>query len=75
MKLIISILLILASLIQQSSPGSAQQTTIGLFEKNGDIGAVKMAGSVEYDAAKKTYTIAGGGENMWATTDAFHYVW
>ena len=31
-----------------------------------------MPGSVEYDEAKKTYTVAGGGENMWATTDAFH---
>ncbi len=47
----------------------------GLFEDARDIGTVKHPGSVEYDAAKKTYTVAGGGENMWATTDAFHYVY
>ncbi len=45
------------------------------FEDARDIGTVKFPGSVEYDTAKKTYTIAGGGENMWATTDAFHYVY
>jgi hypothetical protein len=54
---------------------SSQGAGLGLFEKNGDIGAVKLPGSVEYDEAKKTYTIAGGGENMWAAADAFHYVW
>ncbi|MGH9799607.1 MAG: TolB family protein, partial [Blastocatellia bacterium] len=47
----------------------------GLFEDSRDIGAVKNPGSVVYDDAKKTYTVAGGGENMWATTDAFHFVW
>ncbi|MBS1808172.1 MAG: biopolymer transporter TolR, partial [Acidobacteria bacterium] len=47
----------------------------GLFEDARDIGTVKHPGSVEYDAARKTYTVAGGGENMWATTDAFQYVY
>ena len=47
----------------------------GLFEDSRDIGSVKMPGSVVYDDAKKTYAVSGGGENMWATTDAFHYVW
>ncbi|MGH9846108.1 MAG: hypothetical protein ACREEM_45990, partial [Blastocatellia bacterium] len=47
----------------------------GLFEDSRDIGAVQKPGAVEYDAATKSYTVAGGGENMWATTDAFHFVW
>jgi sugar lactone lactonase YvrE len=59
----------------QTGAVSSQQTSLGLFEKSSDIGAVKIPGSVEYDEAKKTYTVAGGGENMWAATDAFHYVW
>ncbi|MBO0857847.1 MAG: TolB family protein [Chloracidobacterium sp.] len=59
----------------QMGVSSSQGAGIGLFEKNGDIGAVKLPGSVEYDDGKKVYTIAGGGENMWAATDAFHYVW
>ncbi len=47
----------------------------GLFEDHRDIGTVKLPGALEYDEAKKSYTVAGGGENMWATTDAFHYAW
>src|SRR6266545_3713903 len=61
--------------LSQTETTSSQENKLGLFEKNGDIGAVKLPGSVEYDDAKKSYTIAGGGENMWAATDAFHYVW
>jgi TolB protein len=63
------------ALLPQTGPALSQENKLGLFEKNGDIGAVKLPGSVEYDEAKKAYTIAGGGENMWAATDAFHYVW
>jgi len=54
---------------------SSQQPTIGVFENHQDVGAVGKPGAVEYDAAQKSYTVAGGGENMWATTDAFHFVW
>ena len=34
----------------------------GIFEAHGDVGTVLHPGSVEYDAAKQTYTIAGSGE-------------
>jgi TolB protein len=47
----------------------------GLFEGHSDVGAVKHAGAVEYDAKARTYTLSGSGENMWATVDQFHYVW
>lgn len=36
---------------------------------------MRKAGSVEFDSVKGTYQIAGGGENMWFTNDAFHFVW
>src|SRR6185436_19090237 len=77
MKLIAPTLLLFLSfgLLLRTGPVSSQSNKLGLFEKNGDIGAVKMPGAVEYDEAKQGYTITGGGENMWATTDAFHYVW
>lgn len=58
-----------------SSQGNQPTYKYGQFEDSRDIGSVKMPGSVVYDDARKTYTVAGGGENMWATTDAFHYVW
>ena len=48
---------------------------VGIFESHGDVGTVLHAGSVDYDAAKKTYTISGSGENMWSVADAFQFVW
>jgi TolB protein len=48
---------------------------IGMFEGHGDVGTVLHPGSVEYDAAKGIYTIAGSGENMWFSTDDFQFVW
>jgi len=52
-----------------------QDSPLGLFEKHGDVGSVGKPGSVDYARAQKHYLITGGGENMWATTDAFHFVW
>src|ERR1700722_2983189 len=48
---------------------------VGIFESHADVGTVLHAGSVEYDAAQHTYTIAGSGENMWSVADAFQFVW
>jgi hypothetical protein len=50
---------------------------LGLFTNESDVGVPSTigAGSSSYDAEKKTYTITGGGENMWANADHFHYVW
>ena len=55
---------------------SARQA-LGVFTKSDDVGKPSTIGpgAASYDAAKKAYTIAGGGENMWATADHFHYVW
>ena len=51
------------------------EPAFGLFEDHGDVGDVRKAGSLEYDPARETYLVAGGGENMWFTNDAFHFVW
>jgi TolB protein len=48
---------------------------VGIFEDHGDVGTVLHPGSVEYDAAQKTYTVSGSGLNMWLTDDAFQFVW
>jgi TolB protein len=50
-------------------------TALGIFKAHNDVGTVLHAGSVEYDPAKKTYTISGSGENMWFAADAFQFVW
>lgn len=48
---------------------------VGLFDSHADVGTVLHPGSVEYDAAKKSYRIQGSGENIWAAADAFQFVW
>jgi hypothetical protein len=48
---------------------------IGIFDGHGDVGTVLHPGSVNYDAAKQSYTLAGSGENMWFTADGFQFVW
>src|SRR5690348_3018878 len=52
---------------------SAAQT--GWFESHGGVGSVLHRGSLEYDAAKGTYTVGGSGENIWSRADGFHFVW
>ena len=58
-------------------PCMAQQTRAQLssFEGHGDVGTVLHPGSASYDDAKRTFTITASGENMWFTSDAFHFVW
>jgi|CZKR01.1.fsa_nt_gi TolB protein len=59
------------------SPAWAQGATesVGIFEGHSDVGTVLHAGSVDYDASKRTYTISGSGENMWFAADAFQFAW
>jgi len=54
---------------------SAHEGSLGLFTDHTDIGAPRRAGTVVHDAAAGTYTIGGGGVNMWFRTDSFHFVW
>jgi hypothetical protein len=48
---------------------------LGIFEGHQDVGTVLHSGSVAYDAASRSYTVTGNGENMWQARDAFHFVW
>jgi len=57
-------------LFWQPAPGA-----IGSFGGQSDIGSDLLPGSGEYDAARGEYKVTGGGANMWANQDAFHYVW
>jgi TolB protein len=59
----------------QQSGASTAAAAVGIFENHGDIGTVLHPGSVEYDAAKRSYTVAGSGENMWLGSDAFQFAW
>src|SRR4051812_25722474 len=50
------------------------QGLIGVFDGTTDVGHVQRVGSVTYNAPTQRYTIAGSGQNMWGTRDAFHFV-
>ena len=69
--------MLIVALVGLANRGAALDADqgLGIFEAHTDVGSVLHPGSVEYDPAKKTYTIAGSGENMWATADAFQFVW
>lgn len=49
--------------------------SLGEFEGQADVGNVVIEGEASYDAARQSYTVTGGGENMWTDTDEFHFVW
>jgi hypothetical protein len=66
---------LLASAVLPPGPALAAEGPLGLFEANGDVGEVGKRGRVVYDARAGTYTVTGGGENMWFAKDAFHFVW
>jgi len=54
---------------------AASSGPLGEVQHETDVGGPLRAGSAHYDAARGEYRITGGGDNMWGTTDAFHYVY
>ena len=54
---------------------AASSGPLGELQHETDVGGPLRAGSTHYDAARGEYRITGGGDNMWGTTDAFHYVY
>src|SRR6185369_17448968 len=66
---------IVIGLLSSATLALSQPAALGLFSDQTDVGNVRKPGSAEYDAARGSYVIAGGGENMWFTNDAFHFVW
>jgi len=67
---------ILASLFcHPLSSQAADETTLGIFSKQTDVGDCSKPGAVEFNSKTGEYTITGGGGNIWGTNDAFHFVW
>jgi TolB protein len=54
---------------------TANADELGLFTGQTEIGQPARAGSVSLESALNSFVIAGGGENMWFTNDAFHFLW
>ena len=65
------IILMLSSIL---SVASAQNTPVGIFKSNSDIGNPRLAGSAVYNQSDQSYTLKGGGYNIWFDRDEFHYL-
>ena len=60
------------------NPNSVQneaQNGAGIFEGSSDVGGVKLIGRMIYDASTQTYTLSGGGMNVWGGLDQHFYAW
>jgi len=53
----------------------SQQSSLGEFAEQSDVGNPSRTGRTFYDSDKQEYTIEGAGTNMWAGRDEFHFVW
>jgi hypothetical protein len=51
------------------------QKPVGIFEDHRDIGNPKMQGDASYDASTQSYTLKGGGANIWFNKDEFHFLY
>ena len=67
--------LFLISAMMNSVLAFGQTGPLGIFSEQADIGSIAKPGSVNFDPATGEYRIAGGGENIWFTNDAFHFAW
>jgi len=67
--------LFVTGLLALAGAGAESGAPLGVFHNSADVGKVSHAGSVRYDADAQTYSITGGGANIWGSEDAFHYVW
>ena len=45
----------------------------GIFGRSTDIGGMKLHGTVKYDGS--TYTLTGGGMNVWGSLDQHTFLW
>jgi TolB protein len=53
----------------------SQSNPVGIFEDHRDIGNPKKAGSSAYDQSSQTYTMSGGGYNIWFNRDEFQFLY
>ncbi len=53
----------------------SQSNSVGVFQFNRDIGNPKNAGSAYFDETTQTYTLKGGGYNIWFDRDEFRYLY
>lgn len=53
----------------------AQNNAVGIFSNHADIGNPKVKGSAVFNTSDQSYTLKGGGYNIWFNRDEFHYAY
>jgi TolB protein len=66
---------LLAFLLFSLATANAQSSNIGVFNTAADLGKPKLAGSASYDSTTQTYSVKGGGYNIWFNRDEFQYLY
>src|SRR6185503_19181962 len=75
MKKPILFLIALLMVLLSNTVVFSQQSSLGAFTEQSDLGNPVRSGRATYDVGKQEYTIEGAGTNMWAGRDEFHFVW
>jgi hypothetical protein len=65
----------IACLLLILAPCLAQKNKTNIFKDNTDVGNPKIAGSTVFDKELNTYTLKGGGYNVWFNRDEFQYAY
>lgn len=53
----------------------SQESPVGVFQYNKDIGSPKLSGSAFYDEEEQIYTITGAGYNIWGQRDEHRFLY
>ena len=53
----------------------AETPFVRMFDQQADIGDTAHAGVGTFDGQTGVWSVTGGGANIWANVDAFHYVY
>ncbi|HXB09839.1 MAG TPA: hypothetical protein VNW04_22100 [Puia sp.] len=56
-------------------PARTENTPIGIFKGQTDVGAALVPGSSRFNPSTRQYTIASAGYNVWYERDEFRYLW
>lgn len=70
-----SFVLMLVILVCAARTRAQQPGSLGAFDRDSEVGENPRHGTATYDPAKGEYRVIGGGANMWAQVDAFHFLW
>ncbi|MCB0189744.1 MAG: hypothetical protein KDE31_35980, partial [Caldilineaceae bacterium] len=52
-----------------------QQSDLGGFTNQTNVGTLHHPGGCIYDPTQQIYTVSGAGANIWGDHDDFHFLW